>query len=132
MKIYLDANLLIFAYFDKGQKGEKAAEILKNIITGENAAVTSTLSLDETMWVLHRNNAKKEIREFIEDVYRMPNLEITSGSKLVPLRAVEYIEKYELRPRDAYHAAIMEEENIDTIASDDADFDRVKGITRIF
>ncbi|MEK6973865.1 MAG: type II toxin-antitoxin system VapC family toxin [Nanoarchaeota archaeon] len=44
---------------------------------------------------------------------------------------MDFIEKYGLKPRDAFHLAIMENFNIKEIVSDDSDFDKIKGIKRI-
>lgn len=132
LKIYLDANFFVFASFDSTPKGDAARKTLHEIISGKRKAVTSTLCLDEVLWVLFKNGNKEKIRATLQDIYQLPNLEIVSGSALVPMRAVDFMEKYGLKPRDAFHAAVMHEENISIIATDDADFDKIKGIKRIF
>ena len=52
-------------------------------------------------------------------------------SSLTPLTALEFMEKYKLKPRDAFHVAIMENFGIKEIVSDDSDFDKVREIKRI-
>ncbi len=131
MKVYLDANFFVFIRMDKTQKGDKAGGILKDIVEGKKEAVTSTLALDEVMWTFIKNKRKEEIRNFLEELYQVPHLTITTGSTLLPLRAIDFIERYNLKPRDACHLAIMQEEHIEVIVSDDSDFDRVKFIKRI-
>lgn len=44
----------------------------------------------------------------------------------------EYLTKYELKPSDAIHLATMEKRGIVRIASEDEEFDRIKGISRIW
>ena len=131
MRMYLDANFFIIAAFDSTHKGNNARQILSEIKTGKKYALTSILALDEVMYVLIKMKLKDRIRSNVEDIYRTPNVKIVGGSPLIPIRAMEYIEQYSLKPRDAFHVSFMEEEFIDVIVSDDADFDKVKGIKRI-
>jgi len=127
--MYLDANFFIFAnLFD--EKGTKAREILGRIIQGKRA-ITSSLSLDEVMWVLIKNNLRHEVRKIIEEIYATPNIEVKEVAATVPLRALDFMEKHNLKPRDAFHAAVMEYCNVKEIVSDDADFDKIKSIKRI-
>lgn len=128
--MYLDANFFIFANFSTDSKGNNARAILRQIIMGKRA-ITTSLALDEVMWVLIKNNKKIELREIIEEIYAIKNLEIKEVSSNIPLRAIDFMEKYELKPRDAFHVALMENFNVNEIVSDDSDFDRVKVIKRI-
>jgi len=129
--IYLDANFFIFALLDQTRKGEKARALLKDIITGKNAAVTSALALDEVLWVLRRNDKKHLMRRTIEDIYATPNLEVREVGALIPLQALSLLEEFSLKPRDAFHVAVMEQLRVTIIASDDADFDKIKRLKRL-
>jgi len=128
--MYLDANFFIFAKFSEERKGMRAREILQSIISGRRA-VTSVLAIDEAMWVLRKEGWNTVLRAFVEEIYGMRNLDVREVPALVPLRALDFIERYNLRPRDAFHVAIMEEFGMNEIVTDDADFDKVKTITRI-
>jgi len=128
---YLDANFFIFALLDNTKVGENTRQLQQKIIEGQYSAVTSSLTLDEILWVLVRNNRKELISEVIDDIYHMPNLTIVATSTAAPRAAVKYIQKYNLKPRDAIHLAVMEELKIKEIVSDDADFDKVRGIKRV-
>ena len=127
--IYLDANFFVFInLFDT--KGQKAREILEQVTKG-TSAMTSALTLDEVMWVLMKKNLKHEMRKIIEDIYATPNLEVKEVSPLIPLRALDLMESHSLKPRDAFHLAVMEYFNIKEIVTDDNDFDNIPGIKRI-
>lgn len=128
--MYLDANFFIFAKFSEKQKGIRAREILQSITMGERA-LTSVLAIDEVMWVLRKEGWQEAMRPFVEEIYTVKNLEVREVPALVPLRALDVMEAHNLRPRDAFHVAIMEEFGINHIVTDDADFDRVKGIKRV-
>ena len=129
--IYLDTNFFIFALLDQTKKGDKAREIQREIIAGKNFAITSPLAMDEVIWVLLKNGKQHLIRKTVEDIYSVPNLNVREVSALIPLSALEFMEKYKLKPRDAFHVAIMENFGITEIVSDDSDFDKVKEIKRV-
>ena len=127
--MYLDANFFIIANFDAGPKGKKARTILGQILSGKEA-VTSALAMDEVMWVLHKQR-KEELRDVIEEIYSLPNVSVKAVSPDIPLSALNFMEENRLKPRDAFHAAVMKELGIKEIVSDDPDFDKVKEIKRI-
>ena len=93
--------------------------------------MTCALTLDEVMWVLIKNKREKVLPETIEDIYAMPNLAVKEVSASIPLDALALMDMFHLKSRDAFHAAVMKSNGITEIASDDPDFDRVKGIKRI-
>lgn len=126
--LYLDANFFIFALLDKTKKGENARKLQRDIINGMHNAVTSSLSLDEIMWVLIKNNKAHLLRTAVSGIYSTPNLEIKGVSASVPPIALDFIEKHNLKPRDAFHLAIMKEQNIKEIATDDSDFKKVEWV----
>lgn len=128
--LYLDANFFIFALLDRTDKGVEARRILQMIVKGERA-LTSPLALDEVMWVLIKGGKKHLLRMAIEGIYSTPNLDVVEVISTAPILALDLIERYDLRPRDALHIAIMRENNVDTIVSDDEDFDRIEGLKRI-
>jgi len=128
--MYLDANFIIFAYLLSGKQAAHARNILNEIIGGKHA-ITSSLALDEVMWVILKKKLGHEIRHIIEDVYKTKNVEVKEVSATIPLRALDIMEKHNLKPRDAFHVAVMEHFGIKEIVSDDEDFDKVPNIQRI-
>jgi predicted nucleic acid-binding protein len=126
---FIDANVFLYANLDASSKGLAAAKLLEEVELGTQA-ITSSLVLDEIMWVVRKHN-KALLHEILEDIYRFPNLTIVPVSAEAPLQAAKLMEKYNLKPRDAIHAATMHEHNTTVIVSDDSDFDRVKEIRRI-
>ncbi|MEW5955294.1 MAG: type II toxin-antitoxin system VapC family toxin [Candidatus Micrarchaeota archaeon] len=130
MNYFLDTNLFIFAFYEKSAKGERAQNILDEIVRGKARAATSALVLDEVMWAITKNYSSTEIPSVIERVYDVPNVVVIGVDAEAPRLAIEVMKKYGLKPRDAFHAATMLQNEIFTIVSDDADFDRVKEIKR--
>jgi len=129
--MYLDANFLVFAAVGIGLQSERARALARRVSSGEIDACTSALALDEAMWVLRKNGQNALVRPVIEELYQMQNLVITEVPAHIPLNALRFIEEHNLKPRDAFHAAIMEHFNISEIATDDKDFDKIPGIKRI-
>jgi len=78
-----------------------------------------------------RNKKTEVLREVIEDIYATLNLTVKEVGSDIPLKALEFIEDYGLKPRDAFHLAVMKSFNIKEIASDDSDLDRVEWVRRI-
>ena len=128
--IYLDANFFILCNFDSTSRGENARKIQERISKGTKAS-TSALALDEVVWVLIKNKKMPLLRETIEDIFAIPNLAVLEVPSTSALDALDFVERFGLKPRDAFHAAIMKSRGITEIVSDDQDFDGVKGIRRI-
>lgn len=127
--IYLDADF-IFALLDKTEKAENTRSLQRDIVRGRYSAITSALALDEVMWVLVKNKKDHLLRTAIEGVYSLPNLDVIGVSPLVPMVALDMLERYKLKPRDSFHLAVMKESRVREILSDDEDFDRVEWVRR--
>jgi hypothetical protein len=128
--IYLDANFFVFANFDTGPRGEWARKVQRAIVAGRQA-LTSVLALDEVMWVLIRNKRHEQMRAVIEEIYAMPNLVVKEVPALAALTALDIMEHYGLKPRDAFHVAVMKSFGLREIVTDDPDFDKVEWIRRV-
>ena len=105
--MYLDANFFVFVNLADDAQGERARIILSEI-TKNKKAITSSLAIDEMMWAFLKKQAHEEIRQAVEDVYATKNLEVKEVPALIPLRALDFMEKHRLKPRDAFHVSLME------------------------
>ena len=117
--IYIDINVLYYYLSAHPQFGERARSY---IATWGGNLVTSSLSA----WILYVLTRLENITSILDEV----------GVALVPLTAsiMSGAEKLE-KPRDfedRIHVATMLELGIDTIVSNDKDFDGLLGIKRIF
>lgn len=132
--IFIDANVFAYALLGPERNAlhaEAARNFLDELVRGKHEAVTSSLVLDELMWVLWRHGKQKQVTSVIEHVYAMPHLRVERVGAKLPLSATRFMDQYGLRPRDALHCAFMQELGVRTIVSTDADFDRVKQFKRI-
>ena len=124
--LYLDANVFIFAALSTKDYGSKAESLLERIQQGEEKAITSALTFDETFWAVKRNRGFEKALETGEAMLHYPNLEIIPADREIVLSAIKVIKEWHLAPRDAIHAATALQEKADFIISTDSDFDRIK------
>ena len=101
------------------------------IALGKIEAYTSPLTWDEVTWIVRRilgvDISLNRGRRFLS----FPNLKLLAIKRTTVLKAQEIMEKYELKPRDALHAATALENKITTIVSYDEDFDKLNMIKRV-
>ncbi|MFO8051779.1 MAG: type II toxin-antitoxin system VapC family toxin [Thermoplasmatota archaeon] len=128
--LYIDSNIFIFAAMDRTVLGKDCREVLERIQNQDLICASSFLTIDEVIWVLKRKMGKDNA------------VRITKASLSLPVRWIEIdrpkmtgmIEQFNghnLDPRDCLHLSSMKTAGINTILSEDADFDRVKGIRRL-
>lgn len=129
--IYCDSNLFIYPVIYKGPKAITVAKILTALADGELEGSTCSLTVHEVLWVVWKKRGKELAVQQAERVLGFPNLKIldTKFSDLV--RAISLIKKYNLKPRDAIHAACSLNHAIFSIISDDVDFDAVRELKRL-
>lgn len=130
---YLDANVFIYAAvgIPTDKKTVAATELLRRVVEGRMHATTSLLSWDEFVWVLRKIEGKKVAREKGRKILHMPNLKWCGIDGQVVDKAQELVERYDIKPRDALHAASAIRNGIREFVTDDTDFDAVTEIRRI-
>jgi len=128
---YCDSNLFIRPAISKGAKAEAATKVLRAMADGKIMGMTSSLAVDEVLWVTWKSSSKDEAIKAVEAVLGLSNLEIVDTSVSDVKRAIELLRRYDLKPRDAIHAACSLNHAIFSIVSDDADFDAVKELKRL-
>ena len=131
VKVYLDANLFIYAYINIETIGENAKIILEDVKKGKYKAYTATLTIDEFLWKLQNELDKKLAIEASSIFFNLPNLILIPVDMGVITKAVEVYQKEDLDPRDSIHIASMKTKGIKKIFSSDSDLDRIKEIKRI-
>jgi predicted nucleic acid-binding protein len=95
--------------------------------------VTNVLALDEAIYVSEKKYRvpSSNTLDFIKTEV-LPYIDIARVGREEYEIAEEAIRKYGLKPSDALHVGTMQNANITTIASEDADFDGVYNIDRIW
>lgn len=131
MRVYLDANIFIYAAIYKGRKADACRKLLKSIVSGENTALTSVLTIDEVVWTIMNHTDRKTALLEARRIFELPNIAVEKVSPEDALSALRYMEKYpHLSPRDAIHLAVALDSGVYTIYTDDSDFDGIEEINR--
>ena len=123
MRVFVDASLII--YLNVRLPDEEARKIedfwLKLL---EESLYTDVLVLDEAIYVSKRKYGVpvEETLELIDKAI-LPYVEILPLSLEEYIKAREYIVKYKLKPSDALHLAVMDNNGIPVIATEDKDFE---------
>jgi len=127
--IYLDTNFFAKAVLEGGN----AKKVLLEIALGKESAATSLITWDEFLWVLKRHLKNYVLaKSEAEKLLILPNIVFYDLTFEIIKKAQEIVKIYpEAKPRDAIHVASALYNNINTIITDDVDFDQFKGIKRI-
>jgi uncharacterized protein len=138
VKIFLDANLLIYlnTYDEMGKSAQgdpkDPLEVFYVELLKEDL-YTDVLALDETIYLsLSKFRVPYSLSfEFLRTSI-LPYSSVISieGSDISEME--KYLSKYKLKPSDAIHLAVMEKEGVTNIASEDAEFDKVHEVRRIW
>lgn len=130
MKAYLDANLFILPIISNSSRASRMKEVLSKIEEGELSGVTSSLTLDKVVWIVWHEIDRQTGTEAGRDVMKLPNLRLVPPDRRILSTALNQMEEQGLKPRGAIHSATMKERGLDTMLSDDSDFDRIDWISR--
>ena len=129
---YIDSNVFIYPILYQGKKADNAKKILSKMVNGEIACATSSLTLDEVMWVIINEANRKKALQIGKDILILPNLKILDVKNEHIMQSITLMEKYKkLKPRDAIHLSVCTTAGIFRFITDDADFDHISEINRI-
>lgn len=151
--VFVDANVLIYAYGPHPVLGTPCQELLKRLENNDVVLLTSTHVLAEMVHRLMGMEASRlfgwgttgsaprmkahprEVQQL--SLYRRSYDDIVAlGVRILPLEArhgslaVDVSGQFGLLSGDALVVAVMKENQLSQLASNDADFDRVPGIQR--
>jgi predicted nucleic acid-binding protein len=104
---------------------------LLEIALGKIEAYASPVTWGEVAWVIRKILGAEASIDHGRKLLSFPNLKLLQVKRTTALKAQDLMEEYELKPRDALHAAIALENKITTIVSFDKDFDKLKAVKRI-
>jgi predicted nucleic acid-binding protein len=129
---YVDSNVFIYPVLYQGKKADYAKKILSEMVDGDIACATSSLTLDEVMWVIMNETNREKAIQIGKDILTLPNLKILDVKTEHIMQSITLMEKYKkLKPRDAIHLAVCTTAGIFRFITDDADFDHISEINRI-
>ena len=123
MKLFIDTNLFVYLLTKTPEDERKIIEFYAKLIENHDL-YTSPLVLDETIHVAKKKySVPYELSiEFIDEKV-LPYVEVLPLTVFDYLTARQIITKYNLRPSDALHVAVIENNGLQAIVSEDEDFD---------
>jgi len=131
---YIDANVFIYPIiYDENViiEAHVSKSILSKIVKGEIRACTSYLTWDEIVYVVSKVSGRDDGKRAGSTFLFFPNLKILDVDEEVVRCAQELVEKYDLKPRDAIHAASAIHNGIKEIITNDNNFDVVRELKRV-
>mgnify|MGYP001581410639 FL=1 len=131
MKKYLDSNVFIWPLLYDDEKADICKRIIFSLSEGKFIGYTSILTWDEVVYALRKQQGKFIAKEEGKRFLQLPKLIFIDANYTIVLSAQKMIERYNLNPRDAIHAATALVNGINEIISDDSDFDDIKEIKRM-
>ena len=127
----LDTNVILFHILKDSKFGKKASEIIEKIDKGEEVFIPLPV-LKETLFALLRHG--KELQEIIEifAAFQKDNIRVVEDDFYIFIQGLELADKYKIGPTDGIIVSTMLKHGVKDIYSNDADFDKVPEIKRIF
>ena len=131
---YFDANIFIFPqiYDLSIESAAKAKEYLTSLTEEKIEGCTSTLTWDEIVYIVRKIGGKKSSLKAGTKFLKFPHLKIVDVDFKIISEAQKIVETYNLKPRDAIHAACTLTYCNGEIITSDSDFDVVEDIKRTF
>jgi len=132
--LYIDSNIFIYpAIYDPNviEEAARAKAKLLEIASGTIEGYTSALTWDEVTWVVRRLFGSKQASAQGASFLKFPNLTLLKADAEVLFQAQSIIEEFEVKPRDAIHAASAMLNRIRQILSYDKDFDAIPTLSRV-
>jgi predicted nucleic acid-binding protein len=130
---FVDTNIFLRHLLDDGPAHSIAAHRLIAAIEEHEVKVwTSPLVIAEIVFVLENPRTygvtRAALREHLLPLIALPNLKL-ERKRIFP-RVFELYVSYPIDFADAYHAALLEHEEQNTLFSFDTDFDKLPGVQR--
>ncbi len=132
-KVYIDSNIFlnpVLYDIKQNEEAKRAYDYLQKVISNLISAITSVLAWDEFVWIVKQILGRDVAIEKGSELLLFPNISFESITLNTIKKAQELISKYDIRPRDAIHAASALEHNVKIIISFDDDFDKIKEMKR--
>ncbi len=133
MSVYLDTNVFFFAGFgdDSDPRTKKAKDLIIRVSEGKEIAYTSLITIDELIWAVIRK--KGDRKTAIQQGLRLHQLPIRFVPLItsISLRSLNLMQRHQINPRDALHAASCIEVKAESLITDDSDFEKISEIKRI-
>ncbi len=130
-RIFLDANVFLYAIGGEGPYREHCRALLSAVSSGQLEGVTSSEVLQEILHVRKRRLGAKDATLAVRSAAALVAEVLSVGAKDV-LTACDLLDVHaRLSARDALHVAVMKNSGVFRMVSVDADFDDVNEVKRL-
>ena len=130
MKVFVDSNIPMYVAGAQHEHRDPARRFLERVEKGQIEASTSTEVLQEILY-RYSSIGRRDLASGVYDLFAEACPVVLDVTLADTDRARNLIsESSGISPRDAIHAAVMLNHDIEWIATFDSDFDRIPGIRR--
>ncbi len=150
-EVYLDANFLTAYLLGPHTDAKKAQKLFAKILVAKTTMVFSPLSVDEMLHAIYKTLRDQERingllpnkshKDYINELKTAISVllnnhsfrvtQFTNGGAASCSKAVDNIESYDLKPRDAFHLAYLQDQQIKHIVTNDSNFNSIAGVSCI-
>lgn len=132
MSCYLDSNVLIYLSNKDSVGYDESRKVLLNLVEFESLIFVSSLVWDEMLYSI-RNKNDLNLSKELSTLFRIQYFKTIPVSVNIK-KVVSVMERYNLRPRDAFHLVTAIENKSQYFTTFDNDFEEVfkKGIIKQF
>lgn len=133
MKVFIDANLLVYLNTLTTEEIRRPYESFYLNLAVEHRMYTDALVLDEVIYISKKRYLVPYVTtlSFIESIV-LPYITVLPLSEAEYNEAAKIIEKYNVKPSDALQIGAMRTNDINVAASEDEELDRIEEIKRIW
>ena len=129
--VLIDSNILVYAYDnDEKEKNPIAKNLIAKILSGEMEIYLSTQNLSEFYYnatiKIKQPFKESEAKEIVSGIVTLSNVKIVKINGNTILKAINISSEYNVSYWDALIAAVMKENNIQTIITEnEKDFKKI-------
>ena len=128
---FIDSTTFISAVDKDSESHSHCLELLDMVAKKRLKAATSLETLEETLFILSRLIPHRDALRVVRNLMLLPGLTRHTMGYSILMQAMEIMEIYPLRPKDAINVATMLENDIAFIVSEDTDYDETGLVQRI-
>lgn len=128
---FIDSTTFISAVDKDSDSHRHCLELMDRVAKQQLKAATSLETLEETLFILSRLISHNDALRVVRNLMLLPGLSRHAMEYSTLMQAMEVMEIYPLRPKDAINIATMLENDIGFIVSEDKDYDKTGLVQRV-
>lgn len=128
---FIDSTTFINSVDKEAESHRHCLELLGMVAKRQLEAATSLETLEETFFILSRLIPRVDALRVVRNLMLLPGLTRHTMEYSTLMQAMEIMEIYPLRPKDAINVATMLENDIEFIVSEDRNYDETGLVKRI-